>query len=68
MDYVVRRDQAVWERETLLVTIPDDTPEDQIEEAIHEALDNGPYTPISETEIIDPVEGIDVQINYEEDI
>ncbi len=39
MKILVRRDQAVWERETFTVEIPDNTPEEERTETIFEAID-----------------------------
>ena len=67
MSYIVTRDQAVWERETLLVSILDDTPDDEIDEAIYEALTEGRHTEYAETEVIDVYEGADTVIWYEKE-
>lgn len=49
--YTVRRDQAVWERETFTIEVSDDIPLDQHDEYLYEQLDRhdrgelalGPY-------------------------
>lgn len=68
MRFTLHRDQAVWECETLLVTIPDDTPEDDQEDAITDALQAGNYESIGEPTILDSVESFDTQISDIEDI
>jgi hypothetical protein len=62
MKYLVYRDQAVWEREYLEVTIPDGTPGSEVEEAVDEALDRGDYVSVCDPQIQDSVEGFDIII------
>lgn len=40
-DYRVTRDQAVWERETFYITVPEDVPEAEHEEWIYEYIASG---------------------------
>ena len=62
----VYRDQAVWERETLEVEVPDDLPEDELEAFVREAVEDGRYEEVSEPHILDAaVEGIDTQIEIQ---
>lgn len=37
--FKVHRDQQVWERETFQIEVPDDVPEDEVEDWIKENLD-----------------------------
>lgn len=63
-NYIVHRDQAVWERETLRVSIPDNTPEDEIEELIWVKLDRGDYEEIGRPRIEDEVEGLGTEVTF----
>lgn len=61
-DYRVTRDQAVWERETFYLSVPDDVPQERHDDWIYEQLDKhcsgevdlGPFIQIE-----DSVEGMD---------
>lgn len=59
--YTVSRDQAVWERETFYIEVPDDIPEDEHDEYIREKLEDG-VTRADYVEIQHSVDGCDIQI------
>lgn len=63
----IQRDQAVWERETFQVEIPDDTPQQDLDAAVSAALEaftgwNGPG--YSMRNLDEAVMGIDLMIEY----
>lgn len=59
----ITRDQAVWERETFLVDVPDNIPEDEIQDYARQQLEEGNATESSPTYILDnAVEGISTEI------
>ena len=62
--YRVHRDQAVWERETFWIEVPDEVPADEIDEYLYDKIEDG-VTRANYTEIRDAVEGCDVQITIE---
>ena len=60
----ITRDQAVWERETFFVEVPDGTPKEELFEAVTEAVGNFQgYAgdDYDKTICDDAVEGIDTQ-------
>ena len=59
--YRVHRDQAVWERETFWIEVPDDIPEDEHDEYIHEKLEDG-ATRADYVEVQHSVEGWGIQV------
>jgi hypothetical protein len=59
--YSVTRDQAVWERESFNITVPDNVPEDDHEEYIFEVLAEG-STCANCVEVVGAVEGFDVEV------
>lgn len=65
---IVYRDQAVWEREYILIEVPDSVPEEDVEEFVFETIYADDYIPtyLREPEIQDSVEGIDtiIEINH----
>jgi hypothetical protein len=64
----VYRDQAVWERETLEVEVPDDVPEDQHLSWIKNHLDTiGTFERDAGTEILGNVTGYDIEITIVKD-
>ena len=62
--YRVHRDQAVWERETFRIEVPDEVPPEEHYEYIEAALSSGELK-ADYVEIQDSVEGVDVQIAIE---
>jgi hypothetical protein len=64
MKVKITRDQAVWERETFFVEVPDNTPKEELFEAVAEAVTNfDGYADDGYDKTIcdDAVEGIDAQ-------
>lgn len=62
--YTVHRDQAVWERETFYIEVPDEIPEDEHDEYLYEKLQDG-VTRADYVEIQDSVEGMSTEITIE---
>ena len=59
----ITRDQAVWERETFLVDVPDNIPENEIKDYARQQLEEGNATESCPTYILDnAVEGISTEI------
>lgn len=72
MNVTVHRDQAVWERQTFEIYVPDDVPEDEVDDYVFESLDSWDFqkNPV-ETEIIDSVDGmstvVELVFDHEQD-
>lgn len=62
--YRVHRDQAVWERETFWLEVPDDVPDDEIDEYLYDKLEDG-ATRADYTETQHAVEGMSTEITIE---
>lgn len=64
----VYRDQAVWERETFRITVPDTVPPEDYQEFVDEYLD-GPDHPVDPNpEIQDAVEGMDTVVEIVDEV
>lgn len=63
--YIVHRDQAVWERETFYITVPDEVPIEEHYEYIEAALPSSELK-ADYVEIQHAVESFDTQITIEE--
>lgn len=61
----VHRDQAVWERETLYIDVPDDLPPDQHYDFVVDYLAEHPVFDDSPS-ILNSIEGIDTMIEIAE--
>ncbi len=58
MRYVIKQDQAVWERAQWAIEVPDDMPESEREDYVREQIDDG-QGELLWTQITTSVEGID---------
>lgn len=61
----VTRDQAVWERETFYVTVPDEIEEDEVDEYLREYIDSG-MVEADHLGIEGSVEGVELEVTSEE--
>jgi len=58
MRYVIKQDQAVWERAQWAIEVPNDVPESEREDYVREQIDDG-QGELLWTQITTSVEGID---------
>lgn len=70
MNYIIHRDQAVWEREFIRIEVPDDiTDDDAIEEFIYARLEADDFTPdyVCDHEIVSEVFGMSTEIEFKKE-
>lgn len=61
----VTRDQAVWERETFQVTVPDTVPEDEVKSYALEQVEAGKASEARDPYILNSVEGMDTIVEVQ---
>jgi len=66
MHYILKVDQQVWERHTVRIEVPDDTPEDKLLEVLIEKYEDQEYASVG-LENEGNVDGSDPQYTYEFD-
>ena len=68
MQVIVQRDQAVWERETFAIEVPDGLEGEALRDAIEDVLEADEFLAIDlpsyEKEILDSVSGLSTEMQY----
>ena len=68
MHYILKVDQQVWERHTVRIEVPDDTPEDEVLDALIEKYKDGEFDHIHTVDDdLGNVDDRDPEYNYEPD-
>jgi len=67
MHYILKVDQQVWERHTVRIEVPDDTPEDGVLEVLIEKYKDGEFEQVQNIDTLCNVDDRDPEYEYEPD-